>query len=126
MDDVASLCRRVIVIDKGTLRYDGDLAGLVRSRSRDKRIALKLSAEPDRAALEKVGTVVELEPGRALLQVKHEDLREAVGFLLDLPAVTDLTVEDPPLEEIMRELFEAEKDAPRAAAPTKVEPMVDA
>ena len=91
MDDVASLCRRVIVIDKGTLRYDGDLAGLVRSRSRDKRIALKLSAEPDRAALEKVGTVVELEPGRALLQLTHEDLREAVGFLLDLPAVTDLS-----------------------------------
>src|SRR5215813_6472451 len=44
MDDVASLCRRVIVIDHGRLRYDGDLAELARSLRRDKRIALKLGS----------------------------------------------------------------------------------
>jgi ABC-2 type transport system ATP-binding protein len=105
MDDVASLCRRVIVIDKGHLRYDGDLAELVRARRADKRIALKLAGAVDRAALERAGAVVELEAGRALIQVRQEHLREAVGFLLELPSVSDLTVEDPPLEEIMRELF---------------------
>jgi ABC-2 type transport system ATP-binding protein len=105
MDDVASLCRRVIVIDQGRLLHDGDLADLVRSRKAMKRVALKLSGPLDRAALERLGTVVELEPGRALLQVKQEDLRDAVGFLLGKAEVTDLTVEDPPLEEVMRELF---------------------
>jgi ABC-2 type transport system ATP-binding protein len=119
MDDVASLCRRVIVIDKGHLRYDGDLGELARSRRADKRIALKLAGAADRAALERAGLVVELEAGRALLQVPKDRLREAVGFLLELPSVSDLTVEDPPLEEIMRELFAtAEAAADGDAAPS--------
>jgi ABC-2 type transport system ATP-binding protein len=105
MDDVASLCRRVVVIDRGRLRYDGDLAELARSLRRDKRVALKLSGAVDPAALARIGAVVELEAGRALLQVKQEHLREAVSFLLGLSSVTDLTIEDPPLEEVMRELF---------------------
>ena len=45
------------------------------------------------------------EAGRAVLQVSQPHLREAVGFLLGLDSVTDLTIEDPPLEEVMRELF---------------------
>jgi len=115
MDDVASLCRRVVVIDRGRLRYDGDLAELVSSLRPDKRISLKLTGAPDRAALERAGAVVELAPGRAVLQVKREEMREAVGHLLGLPSVSDLTVEDPPLEEVMRELFarhEGEAPAP--------------
>jgi ABC-2 type transport system ATP-binding protein len=105
MDDVASLCRRVVVIDKGVLRYDGDLESLRRSIQPDKRVALRLAGPPDREALERAGKVVELEAGRALLQVKQDALREAVGYLLGLPDVADLTIEDPPLEEVMRELF---------------------
>jgi ABC-2 type transport system ATP-binding protein len=105
MDDVASLCRRVIVIDEGKLRYDGDLTTLVHLVRPDKRIALRLSAPLDRAALERMGKVVELEAGRAVLQVKQAALREVVGQLLAEASVTDLTIEDPPLEEVMRELF---------------------
>jgi ABC-2 type transport system ATP-binding protein len=127
MDDVASLCRRVIVIDQGRLRYDGDLAELVRSLRPDKRIALRLAGhdggDPQtpalgREALERVGKIVDLPAGRAILRVKQENLREAVGFLLGLEGVTDLTVEDPPLEEVMRELFSANgSDPPKDGAP---------
>jgi ABC-2 type transport system ATP-binding protein len=105
MDDVASLCPRVIIIDKGRLRYDGDLTALVRSVRPLKRIALRLSATLAREELERVGAVVELDPSRAVLQVRADDVRAAVGHLLGLAAVADLTVEDPPLEEVMRELF---------------------
>ncbi len=126
MDDVASLCRRVVVIDHGRLRYDGDLAELVRSLRPHKRVTLKLGGAADpaasREALERAGKVVELEAGRALLQVKQENLREAVGFLLGLEGVTDLTVEDPPLEEVMRELFAApEGGAAEPAGPAPAE-----
>jgi ABC-2 type transport system ATP-binding protein len=115
MDDVASLCRRVVVIDHGELRYDGDLTALRRSLQPDKRVAIRLSGPPDREALERAGIVVELEAGRALLSVKQDALREAVGHLLGLPGVADLTVEDPPLEEVMRELF-AKSEAARDGA----------
>ncbi len=114
MDDVAALCPRVIVIDQGRLRYDGDLPALIRSVRPHKRIALRSGAPLDRAALQRVGAVLELDPGRAVLQVSQAALREAVGHLLAFPDVTDVTVEDPPLEEVMRELF-AQPGAPGEA-----------
>jgi ABC-2 type transport system ATP-binding protein len=110
MDDVAALCPRVIVIDKGRLRYDGDLPALVRSVRPHKRVALRLAAPLDRAALERVGAVVEHEPSRVVLQIRQAELRQAVSHLLGQAEITDLTVEDPPLEEVMRELFSGSGD----------------
>jgi ABC-2 type transport system ATP-binding protein len=111
MDDVASLCPRVVVIDQGRLHYDGDLPSLVRKVRPDKRVALRFSGVPDRAAIERAGTIVEFDSARAVIQVPQADLREAVGHLLGLAWVTDLTIEDPPLEEVMRDLFSASKAA---------------
>jgi len=118
MDDVASLCPRVVVIDEGRLRYDGDLGTLVRSIRPDKRIALRLSRALDREPLERLGTVVELDAGRAVIQVQQARLREVVAHLLEQDGIADLTIEDPPLEEVMRELFAADK-AGRTAAPAE-------
>src|SRR5262249_9159 len=95
--------------DEGSLRYDGDLPSLVRSIRPDKRVVLRFSEAPPRALLERTGKVIECDAGRAVLQVAQEHLRDAVAHLLDQAAVTDLTVEDPPLEEVMRELFKAGK-----------------
>jgi ABC-2 type transport system ATP-binding protein len=111
MDDVASLCKRVIVIDHGRLLYDGDLSELVRSIRPDKRIALRFSGgpadgeAPDRAVLDRIGTVIEIDASRAVIQVQKPALREAVAHLLTYPGVVDLSIEDPPIEEVMRELF---------------------
>ncbi|WP_437764612.1 ATP-binding cassette domain-containing protein [Sorangium sp. So ce764] len=105
MDDVAALCPRVIVIDKGRLRYDGDLAALVRSVRPHKRIALHFKSPVDQALLERVGAVLSLDPGHAVLQVPQAELRDAMSWLLGHTDISDLTVEDPPLEEVMRELF---------------------
>jgi len=118
MDDVASLCPRVVVIDQGRLRYDGDLPSLVRSIQPDKRVSLKLAGAIDRDTLSRLGKVVELEAGRAVLQVKQGALRDVVAHLLGDARVTDLTIEDPPLEEVMRELFAAPEQArPTLGAP---------
>jgi ABC-2 type transport system ATP-binding protein len=115
MDDVASLCPRVVVIDEGRLRYDGDLGTLVRSIRPDKRVALRLSRPLDRAEIERLGTVVEMDAARAVLQVEQGRLREVVAHLLGQDGVADLTIEDPPLEEVMRELFAEGKAAEKAA-----------
>ncbi|MDI3282768.1 ATP-binding cassette domain-containing protein [Polyangium sp. 15x6] len=115
MDDVASLCPRVIVIDRGKLRYDGDLATLVKSIRPDKRIVLVFPAPPDRAALERVGTIVELEGTRAVLRVPQSEVREAVGHLVASADASDLTIEDPPLEEVMRDLFARPAEEPNEA-----------
>jgi viologen exporter family transport system ATP-binding protein len=105
MDDVAALCPRVIVIDKGRLRYDGALAQLVEKIRPDKSIVLRYAHPPDRAALERIGNVTECDDAKAVVRVARLELREAVAHLLLDPELSDLTIEDPPLEEVLRELF---------------------
>jgi len=105
MDDVAALCPRVIVIDKGRLLYDGALGKLVEKIRPDKAIVLRYAHRPDRAALERIGTVTECDDAKAVVRVARPDLREAVANLLLDPELSDLTIEDPPLEEVLRELF---------------------
>ena len=72
------------VIDKGRLRYDGDLPTLVRSVRPHKRIAVRLGIAPspaaalDRSIYERMGTIIEWSATRAVIQVQGSELR-AVG-----------------------------------------------
>ncbi|APR87285.1 ABC transporter, ATP-binding protein [Minicystis rosea] len=115
MDDVASLCPRVVVIDEGRLRYDGNLDTLARSIRPDKRIALRLSRPLERESFDRLGAVVEHDAARVVIQVEQPRLREVVAHLLEQDGVADLTIEDPPLEEVMRELFAEGSRAPAGA-----------
>src|SRR3954469_167640 len=74
MDDVAALCPRVIVIDKGRLSYDGGLNELVQRVSPEKRVVLHLDSEVDSQKLQSLGKVVSTEPGRVVLQVMQSNL----------------------------------------------------
>jgi len=115
MEDVVQLCPRVVVIDRGRLIYDGDLRALALRVRPDKRIVVRFAdggAAP--GDLARFGQVVATEPGRATLQVGAEEVSGAVARLLAALPVADLTVEDPPLEEVLSELFRASR---LAAAP---------
>jgi ABC-2 type transport system ATP-binding protein len=118
MDDVAALCPRVVVIDKGRLRYDGSLSDLVRTFRPEKRIVLKLGQPAARDTLERLGRVVEHVEGKAVLQVPQGALRERVAALLGTLPVVDLTVEDPPLEVVIHELFSGASSGPAEAPET--------
>jgi ABC-2 type transport system ATP-binding protein len=105
MDDVAALCPRVIVIDKGQLSFDGKLDALVQKVRPEKRIRLRFKEVVPRARVEALGSVVSCEDFEAQLQVKPEDVNRVVGQALAALPVQDLNVENPPLEEVMSELF---------------------
>jgi ABC-2 type transport system ATP-binding protein len=109
MDDVAALCPRVIVIDKGSLRYDGGLAELVRTIRPEKRIVVGFDRSVERADLDPFGRVVDATDGKAVIQVRKGEVRASVARILEKFPVVDLTIEDPPLEEVVRELFAGAK-----------------
>jgi len=103
---VAALCPRIIVIDKGHLVYDGDLKELARRIRPEKRITLRLARPTGAEILARVGTVVSQTDGGAVLTVPAERLNDALRDVLGALPVIDLSVEDPPLEEVMREVFQ--------------------
>ena len=90
--------------------YDGSLDGLVLRVRPDKRVNWRLSRPVERKDLERLGRVIEQKDASAILQINKDNLQTAVaGALSSLPLV-DLTVEDPPLEEVMRDLFAQEAE----------------
>jgi ABC-2 type transport system ATP-binding protein len=106
MEDVAALCPRVVVIDKGRLVYDGDLRGLARRIRPEKRITVRLT-DPSRAEIiARIGKLVSRSETEVVLSVATERLNEALRDLLANEPAADLSVEDPPLEEVMREVFQ--------------------
>jgi ABC-2 type transport system ATP-binding protein len=104
MDDVAALCPRVIVIDKGKISYDGELDALVERIRPEKRLVIHLDKPVEAATLAALGKVISHEPARAVIQVSKDVVSTTVSRVLAL-GVRDLTVENAPLEEVMSELF---------------------
>ena len=105
MDDVAALCPRVIVIDKGKLSYDGSLQALVQRVRPEKRLTLRLSHPVEKLQLDDIGSLVKHDAAEIVFQVPFDRVNQAVSRALSSLPVQDLTVENPPLEEVMSELF---------------------
>jgi ABC-2 type transport system ATP-binding protein len=106
MADVEALCRRVIVIHHGRLLFDGDLARLVQRFSAHKTIVVEL--EGAAAGLSRYGEVVAYDDGRVTLRVPKTETASVTGRLLAELPVTDLTVEDPPIEDVIEQIFTQE------------------
>jgi ABC-2 type transport system ATP-binding protein len=103
MDDVLALCPRIIVIDAGTLIHDGDLRGLIKAMDPDKRVSFTLTNGSE--DLSKLGSILTRDGLRVTLRVSERELPGVVSHLLGPLAVGDLAIEDPPLEDILRQLF---------------------
>ena len=122
MADVEALCRRVVVIHHGRLLFDGDLARLVERFSPHKTIVVEL--ERDDVDLRPYGEVVAREEGRATLRVPKSQTARVTGRLLADVPIADLTVEDPPIEEVIEQVFaagsgpEVERDLTPVGDPT--------
>lgn len=115
MADVEALAERVIVIHHGKLLFDGQLAELVRRFSPHKTIILEAADEG--IDLSAYGTVVAKEGARVTLRVAKEDTARVTARLLGDLAISDLTVEDPPVDEVIEQVF----SQPQAmSAPTEV------
>jgi len=113
MADVEALCRRVIVIHNGSLLFDGALAQLVDRFSAYKTIQVSLAN--GFGGFSQYGEVLKQEAGRVRLRVRRERTSEVTARLLAEQKVDDLTVEDPPIEDVIEKVFatrSAEVEAP--------------
>jgi ABC-2 type transport system ATP-binding protein len=103
MADVEALCRRVIVIHHGRILFDGALASLADEFAAYKTIGVVL--ENGGAPLDAYGEVVHHDGDRVMLRVpKAETSRVAARLLADL-AILDLTIEEPPIEDVIESVF---------------------
>jgi ABC-2 type transport system ATP-binding protein len=125
MEDVSALCPRVIVIDHGKLVYDGTLDELVTRIRPDKRLVLRFARPVDKRDLSPFGRVVRHGAGESVLDVHKDAVNRVVGQVLAQLPVSDLTVENPPLEEVMSELFARGRAAAAGAKPAEGAPQAN-
>lgn len=105
MGDVKELCKRVIVIDKGKLIFDGELSEITEKYADHKIITGVLAKEIDPKKLEKIGEVKEYSFPKVVFLVKRETASLAAAEFLQHFPVADLNIEEVPIEDIIREVF---------------------
>lgn len=109
MKDVAALCRRVVIIAQGQIKYDGSLAGIVDNFSGHKIVTLQFAenATPeDMSGLD----VIEVVPPKVKLRVERADVAKLLPPILARFAIEDIVVEDPPLEEVIANMYSQVED----------------
>jgi ABC-2 type transport system ATP-binding protein len=106
MADVQALCKRVIVIHHGRILFDGELATLANRFGADKTIGVTLKeGAADGVDFGPYGEVLGVADGKVSIRVDRGRAPEVAGRLLrDLP-VADLTIEDPPIEDVIESVF---------------------
>jgi ABC-2 type transport system ATP-binding protein len=115
MDDVVALCPRIIVIDQGTLVHDGDLRQLIKTMDPDKRVSFTLTQPISDDELAKLGSLLVRDGQRITVRVAERDVAGVIGHLLGALKATDLAIEDPPLEDILRVMFGKHREAVASA-----------
>lgn len=104
MQDIEELCERVILIDHGRLMFDGPLDRIVERFAGNKIVEAKFSA-PATSDFGALGRVLEHSPDRVRIETPRVQVASVCRALLDLAPVADLTVTEPPIEEIVRRFF---------------------
>ncbi|GAC1473028.1 MAG: ATP-binding cassette domain-containing protein [Ktedonobacteraceae bacterium] len=107
MADVETLCQRVLVIHQGRLLFDGNLVDLTERFAAYKTINVTL--EDASIDLSPYGTVIEHVADTARLRVPKLDAPRVTARLLSECSITDLTIEDPSIEDVIEKVFAQEQ-----------------
>jgi ABC-2 type transport system ATP-binding protein len=105
MRDVEALCPRVLVIAHGRVIYDGPLAGITERFGRHKQVRLQFAGEEVPADLARYGEYTAEGPV-AELKVERTRVAEMLAAVLDRYTVIDVSVQEPPLDQVIARVFE--------------------
>ncbi|MCB0570737.1 MAG: ATP-binding cassette domain-containing protein, partial [Phaeodactylibacter sp.] len=105
MKDIAALCKRVVIIAGGELIYDGSLEGIVNRFGGHKVLTLQFSEERMPSDLSQYGEVIKVVEPRVQLRIDRERVASTLSRVLAEHEVADVSVEDPPLEEVIAQMF---------------------
>lgn len=106
MADVEHLCSRVIVIQEGQLRYNGELRTLADQMSDDRIVRVQFKSPPETSLIQGLGTILEQTDQELRLRVKRNDIPRTTKELLDRFEIEDLSIEQLPIEDVIRTMFQ--------------------
>lgn len=111
MDDVKELCKRAIIIDQGKKIFDGDLQEIINTYARNKILSVVFSKPVSKNTLLQFGEVKDFLDPKATILVPRKTAAQTAGRLIAQLPVDDITIEEPPIEAIIREVFQSKASA---------------
>jgi ABC-2 type transport system ATP-binding protein len=105
MDDIESLCQRVIVLNEGHIFLDGSLEQLRKKMAPERRLIVDLQVEHD-TIQDSHAKIIKQEGHRVWLSYNPTQIStpELIRRITMTHAINDLYVENPPIEEIIAKL----------------------
>ncbi|MCL6450296.1 MAG: hypothetical protein K6T75_03270 [Acetobacteraceae bacterium] len=122
LEDIRQLAPRVIIINLGTVVYDGPLEALV-SRAGFQHVTVRHEAGPGAAGpapapaqpWERYGRVVTRSPQNVVIRVEREKARSVAAALVGAPGVLEVALSEPPLEDVIADIYAGTPGLPEAA-----------
>lgn len=105
MKDVQQLCERIIIIDHGKILYDGQLDAIVKKHATHKTISLTLNKHINKEDISKLGIIKSYDYPKLYLSVAIGESNKIAARILEHYPVEDLNIEEPDIEEIIRDVF---------------------
>jgi ABC-2 type transport system ATP-binding protein len=107
MADIQALCERVIIIDHGKIFFDGKLSEIVDRFADFKLVTIQSEKANDYSAenLARYGEVVEKTSEAIKFKVKRDRVIPTCKALLDELPVSDIDIQEVPIEEVIRQIF---------------------
>ncbi|GAB4541755.1 MAG: ATP-binding cassette domain-containing protein [Pleurocapsa sp.] len=106
MADITALCDRVLLIHQGQLIYDGLLDGLLERFAPCREVTVELAQSASLEQLSQYGEIESVEGQQIRFLVPRENLTQTISDILSQLPVQDLSVNEPPIEEIIGRLFQ--------------------
>jgi len=109
MEDVRQLCDRVIIIDHGKIGYDGRLEDIVKKYGTDKFLTIVFEKGVSQEAMKQFGQIKEFDPFKVTIAVNRQKATSVAEKILSKYHVNDLNIEEPAIEDIIRDVFSAQR-----------------
>lgn len=107
MQDIERLCERMILIDKGTVIYDGPVAQIKARFGKQRTLVVDLEEGPAEVQVEGA-ELVKREEKKLWLRFNRDEVSasELIARVSAQYAITDLTVEEPQIESIISRIYQ--------------------
>jgi ABC-2 type transport system ATP-binding protein len=105
MKDVAALCKRVVIVAGGLVQYDGSLVGIIDKFSGNKIVTLQFGVGDRPNDLSRLGTLLDTNWPKVRISIARTEIPRVLAEALRDYTIEDVSVEDPPLENVIADLF---------------------
>ena len=105
MEDIKALCKKVMIINKGKIIYNGQLDDLIKKYATRKTIEVIVDSFPDLRQLEKIDKNVKLEFPKLIFHIKREDIPKKISLITEKIKFSDLNIYEERVEDIIRKIF---------------------